>query len=86
MKTVRKRKAAVDSLNRPQRVVNVAPPSAPPAPLPCPEKITLKWVHEHVPITMIVGFSGAIFMAGVTFGNFDPVKTLFVWTVQKIVA
>ena len=72
--------------SRRYRTTIVEMEEVPVVPLTYPEKVTAKWVWEHVPIATTCSLIALVFGAGVTVGNFESVKTLVAWTVQMIVA
>jgi hypothetical protein len=57
-----------------------APAATPPAqaaPLAAPDKVTLKWLSDHVPIggwAIALGVLGTTFMAGVAAGQYESVR------------
>lgn len=62
----------------------VAPPAPAPEPLKFPDKVTLHWLFQHLPLSAWVGlaiFVGGTFTFGVTVGNWTTVQA---WIVRVL--
>jgi hypothetical protein len=71
-------------LGKPVQEAVIAPPEPPPAPvalpLEAPEKVTLRWLADHVPISMWIMLGGALFTAftlGITAAKLSIIQEWF---------